>query len=650
MDEIALYWPSGRLKRKCQFVKGVRHGLDQMYSESGVLVDEGEYEMGKPVGTHRRFNKKGNLIEEIEYLDRARFNLRRWDDEGQIHVEAIWIDEKNYRERLWDRFQGIWVEKRLYRNKRVSELFFERFPKLSLLSHRWVEGELPQEKVKVDPAKAEVFYFYGLVPSVYFQCKNWLQERAEKRLVFLEDDPGVFAAFLKCKEALEILKDEQVHLEFFSKGDEEIEALAGRFPMKRIEVAALKSKKGAANLRLKLLRKTALAHALYLDRLHGYQPFQNFIENVKRLHGSFYANGLKGAFQNVPAIICGAGPSLKESIDLLRKLEKKALIIAGGSTLAALSSQGVQPHFGMAIDPNLEEYRRLKNSFAFEVPLLYSTRVHPDVFQTCNGPFGYMRSGVGGIPELWMEEELNLTGPFIGETLSSETVSVTAHCVAWAHFLGCSPILLNGVDMAYTGGKHYSDGVVSSDELKLQEIDKEKSAADRVLKRKNRSGKTVFTAVRWIMESKSISDFASNHPDTRFINTTEGGIGFKNIDYVPLEVASLGFEELDLRDQILNAIRSSPMPQKTEQRVSEKISELGESLHRLIEHLQILADEKKGSKVLAEMDLKEEIAYLYLFYDIEQIFKKETHFFKKWLDLAQKYKKAMDHDADSTIR
>lgn len=65
--ESILYWPNGKLKRKCSFCNGVRHGLDQMWNEEGFLADEGRYEMGKPVGTHRRFGKKGNLIEEVVY-------------------------------------------------------------------------------------------------------------------------------------------------------------------------------------------------------------------------------------------------------------------------------------------------------------------------------------------------------------------------------------------------------------------------------------------------------------------------------------------------------------------------------------------------------------------------------------------------------
>ncbi len=109
--EVCLFWPCGTFKRRCFFEEGLRQGSDQMWNQEGVLVDEGSYEKGKPVGIHRRFSSKGALIEEIEYLGPPnRFNLREWDEKGQIKVEALWND-LDYHERVWDRFQNFWVEK-----------------------------------------------------------------------------------------------------------------------------------------------------------------------------------------------------------------------------------------------------------------------------------------------------------------------------------------------------------------------------------------------------------------------------------------------------------------------------------------------------------------------------------------------------------
>lgn len=519
----------------------------------------------------------------------------------------------------------------------------ERFPRLGLLSGTWVEQEVAEEKVPTwDLGKAVILYIVGLGTGLaYAHYKEWLKADPERKIIFLEEQGGVIASFLHKPQALDILADLQVELELFPRKKEEIEALAERFPVQRIEVVGLAPhpKRSLARFKLKLLRKTALTYALRLDRLQGNHLFSHFVQNLKQLPHSFYANRLKGTFSNVPAVVCGAGPSLQASLDVLRTLEQRALIFAGGSTLAALSSQGITPHFAMAIDPNFEEYRRLKNSFAFEVPFLYSTRVHPAIFQTCNGPFGYMRTGLGGAPELWMEEELGLLDPLIGDFLSPETGSVTSICIAWAQYLGCNPILLNGIDMAYTNEQRYSPGVLEEKEAPFQEIDREKSAADRILRRKNRAGTWVHTAVRWVMESASISHFAKKHPEITFWNTTEGGIGFRGIAYTPLEQAVQSFPERDLRNAVLQAIFASPMPSETQVVTQAKMEEMKESLQRVVAHLEVLAGEKKGSSALAEFEIQEEIAALYLFYDIHQIFK--APYWQAWLELARKYQKAL---------
>ncbi|MDE3047390.1 MAG: DUF115 domain-containing protein [Verrucomicrobiota bacterium] len=40
---VRLFWPNGVMKRKCHFEHGVRRGLDQMWDETGILVDEERY-------------------------------------------------------------------------------------------------------------------------------------------------------------------------------------------------------------------------------------------------------------------------------------------------------------------------------------------------------------------------------------------------------------------------------------------------------------------------------------------------------------------------------------------------------------------------------------------------------------------------------
>ncbi|MBI3900695.1 MAG: motility associated factor glycosyltransferase family protein [Chlamydiia bacterium] len=526
-------------------------------------------------------------------------------------------------------------------------LLMERFPKLALLLPH-LGSKREKEKLSLSPGSLDLIYFYGLgCGEAYEALSDWLFSDSKKRLVFLEDDLSAMASFLHQPIAKEILENQQVTISLV----EDLEEVIEEFPSTHIDCLMLPSKDGFffKELKERLLRKAFLAWAQHLDRMHGYQMFENFLNNLTILPESFYANRFKGKFQGVPAIVCGAGPSLQPLLPFLKSMENRGLVIGGGSTLAALTSQGVMPHFGIAVDPNREEFRRLKNSFAFEVPFLYSTRLFSQCFQVCNGPFGYMRSGIGGVLELWIEEALGLEGSLIGESLDGEALSVTSICLAWAQFLGCNPIFLTGVDLAYTGNSRYASGIelISSPFSLSAEL-----GVDRRIQKENPHGEIVETAIRWVMESSCFSRFAKTYPDHTFFNLSQKGLGFETIPYLPIEEAEEKFfnREWNLREKVSQEIFQASFPLDTKDLIEKKIEELKKSLDEVIACLVILAGEKKGSCSLAELELRDELAFSLLFYDAEKILvrdlvlqKKEESLWPSFLSLARKYKLVFDH-------
>jgi len=78
---------------------------------------------------------------------------------------------------------------------RAEEILFERFPKIGLITCSSHPKEIADEPVgKVDFGKAELLYFYGLGSGcAYSACREWLHENKERKLIFLEDDPGIIA-------------------------------------------------------------------------------------------------------------------------------------------------------------------------------------------------------------------------------------------------------------------------------------------------------------------------------------------------------------------------------------------------------------------------------------------------------------------------
>jgi hypothetical protein len=518
----------------------------------------------------------------------------------------------------------------------VFDLFIERFPCYALSLPEWLRRpkkeykEDPQWIFKEDLEQIDILYLYGMGDgSKVNHFDFWLKKKAARRLIFLEPDPGRIVNFLKKPFAKKILDQPQIeifHLPTYQEKSRLLDDLSERYPFCATLIAEgpgllPEMRKGFRQTRLQLLRKSALANAVFIDRFYSHIPLANLLDNLRRLPSAFYVNRMKDAFQGIPAVICGAGPSLDDAIEILRGLKNRAILIAGGSTIAALSSHGITPHFAVAMDPNPSEMLRLKNSFAFETPFCFSTRLFPGSFAACNGPFGYIRSGTTGMAELWFEEQLGLIEPLMSADLSSESLSVTTLCVALAHHFGCDPIVFAGLDLAYTQNRRYADGVNAS-QIKEEEI---LLPGDRLLAKRDRRGVRVQSAVRWVMEASAISKFTKRHKERRWINCTTQGLAIQGVEIGSLEVVSQSFStQYDLQGRIHQAISESPMPADCQSILTKKIKELCQSLDAVLSHLDVLVrNQHPGRCAIAEIEIREELAFGILFYDIEKTLRKE---------------------------
>ncbi|MES2345407.1 MAG: 6-hydroxymethylpterin diphosphokinase MptE-like protein [Chlamydiota bacterium] len=521
-------------------------------------------------------------------------------------------------------------------------LMMERFPEIGfLLSHvpfepfslfREIDEKLnaqrqdfilhPEEIGELeDLEKIDIVYIFGLGLGFHYDALlEWLNAKPGRCLVFLEEDLGVIDAFLQRQEAATILHDERVHFRLIleeTMWDEMIENLAQEFVSDKIACIMLPSYtknygERFKEIELKLMRATAAIHAIFSESLHSQKIFANLYPNFQLLPSAFFANKLENQFPKVPAIICGAGPSLKTAIPILSEMENQALIIAGGSTITALSRQGIEPHLGIALDPNSEEYERLRPSQAFEIPFLYANRVFPDVFATCNGPCGYLRSDTGGLTERWIEEKLGIEGEAIGPDLGREAFSVTTLAIALAYAMGCDPIILVGVDLAYTGMQRYADGVLeTANDVSLDAAQADKRLTEQLLTRTDRKGNTVYTMLKWVMESSCISSYARAHPERTFINATDGGIGFTHVPYLPLEeaVREKCTAHFNLRGKIHSLIQQNALSHIRPESVQALFAELKTSLQRTLQLAEEIPQEKTGRRAVLEMDFVDEMAF-----------------------------------------
>lgn len=500
-----------------------------------------------------------------------------------------------------------------------------------------IEKEASRWFSEIDLREVDVLYVYGIGLGHYYSAaREWLEANPARYLVFIEDQIEVIHAFLQTKLATDLLQNFQVqihYLESFYRSEEMFRWLSWFFVLLPIEVSALtfyqqKRSEKYRHIRLKLMhdsvRKNSLASE-FMRFSRGF--FRNFFCNLLTLHRSYHGNKLFGRFENVPAIICGAGPSLDQNIDYLKTLKQNALIFAGGSSLNALNARQMKPHFGAGVDPNPMQYQRLASNQSFETPFFYRGRMFHDAFCMVHGPRLYLNGTGGYFISEWFEKELGIEGQII-----DEGHNVVNMCVEIANALGCNPIIFVGMDLSYTNMRSYAGGVVDDNQVDKNKIVNDSGLNQSSFMRKDIYGKDVYTLWKWVNEADWIGDYARQHPQKTFINATQGGIGFPGVENIDLKKLHERYfsRSQDLEARVHMEIQNAHFDELSQERILELIDKMRTSLLSCIEICDGLFEEldvmkkkveqrkkvesnlQTGKAALFEIELSEELAFEYI--------------------------------------
>ena len=512
-------------------------------------------------------------------------------------------------------------------------------------SQAGAEQEAARWFSKLNLRGIKVLYIYGVGLGYYYDAaKSWLRKGRDRHLVFLEDDPVVIHRLLETERGTRILRHPRVHLFFLDQNLERREdtfiKLYWTFIQMSIGVTALKlyeKTQAFEELHHKVVYDQAIKYGLVEEYMsYGLLFYKNFYANLLHLQEASLGNSLFGKFKNVPAIICGAGPSLQKNRKFLGSLLDRALIFAGGSSMNALNAAGILPHFGAALDPNPAQLDRIQANTAFGVPYFYRNRLYHDACMAIKGPRLYL-TGAGGFetPD-WFEQKLGIKSEYI-----EEGHNVVNMCVEVARKMGCNPIIFVGMDLAYTDMQQYAEGVVERPKVSKKAILAPNHFDSAALLREDIHGKPVYTLWKWIAESRWISDYARDHPEITLINATEGGLGMEGIPNRSLkQVAKQHLtKRYNLKGRITRAIKEGAIPQVTRRKITRAMKELSASLERSIAHLDFLSQSaaetrkkikrthqlhplESGKTILHETELAEEPAYRYVLEIFNAIYNK----------------------------
>ena len=159
---------------------------------------------------------------------------------------------------------------------------------------------------------------------------------------------------------------------------------------------------------------------------------------------------LAGEFKGEACVVVGAGPSLRKNIELLKKYQEEVLIIAVDTSFQILKEYGIDSDFVVTIDPQEKNKKYFENVVAGRSILVFDVSVSNRILRG----YGGRKIVIGSLFHFvrWLEGLVGKKGEL------EMGGSVATACYSLGKKLGCDPIILVGLDLAYSDGKTHMKG------------------------------------------------------------------------------------------------------------------------------------------------------------------------------------------------
>ncbi|MEN9654856.1 MAG: hypothetical protein RL235_968 [Chlamydiota bacterium] len=233
---------------------------------------------------------------------------------------------------------------------------------------------------------------------------------------------------------------------------------------------------------------------------------------------------LAGAFDNMPALIVGAGPSLAHRLTSIEARQDQCLIFASGSALPLLKDTY---HVSGWVDPQAVG-KPAASSIATIAPRAKLARQKGDALPYLVAPdahFQYFEPLLGVLDTGW--------------TVGTFLMALAVH---W----GCNPIVFVGFDGCYEEGRKYAGSGGAMPAALVPTVD--------------RFGKTVMTQSDWLMARDWIEALAKKHPDRMFIDVSGRGLRYEPL-ILDRSLTDLAWPGQDIRGALQRAV--SRLPQQS---------------------------------------------------------------------------------------
>ncbi len=211
---------------------------------------------------------------------------------------------------------------------------------------------------------------------------------------------------------------------------------------------------------LRRFLRQASAESEFLAR-HGALIQRNTIANIPAILKSHGLESFKNQFNNQPAVLIAAGPSLTKNLHQLVEYQERVLLFCVDTAYRIALKHEIIPHFAAATDPtelNEKHFEGIPPSS--KTTLLYESDVYPSIPLHWQSHRIFINSTKAPINQ-WIESTIGPYGTF------EQSLTVAHALFTAATHMGCSPIVLIGFDLAFPreGGTTHAQGAALNRKL-----------------------------------------------------------------------------------------------------------------------------------------------------------------------------------------
>ena len=310
----------------------------------------------------------------------------------------------------------------------------------------------------------------------------------------------------------------------------------------------------------------------------GRYVLRNCVSNLSAIIDGAPFLRLLNAAPGVPALVVGPGPGLQESVDKIKSIQDQVIVIAVDTALGNLQRNGVSADLIVSVDFTDLNARHFEGILQDKSVLVASPSVHPQIIQKFSGrSYFFSHHAIRLINEMKSIKVLGAVDSF------GSTAHAAYHI---ARQMGCSPIILTGLDFAFCGDRQYADGAMQND------LDLPRRDINQLYEVAANDGSLVKTSMQFKMFLDSLASMIKKTYG-QVINTSTHGARIAGVEFSDFDEVISALQESKIDKSFLLDSLNRPLTRRIDGVISELIGLL-DQCNKLDVELTNLIDQMEG--------------------------------------------------------